>query len=638
MYLCKIMNGVVEGETLKKISEPKDLKALSRKELKSLCSDVRKYIIDVLSNNPGHLASSLGTVELTVALHYLFDIPKDTLVWDVGHQAYAHKVLTGRKKEFLNIRKFNGISGFPRRDESKYDSFGTGHASTSISASLGMAVADKLSGKEDTFHIAVIGDGSMTGGMAFEALNHAGATNANILVILNDNGISIDKGVGALGKYLTKITTSRTYNRLKNRIWNAMGGNTDVYNTHRNFFRRILSFFKSIFAGKSNFFEALNIRYFGPIDGHDLDKMIQTIESLKKIKGPKLLHIITKKGKGLALAEDNPTTYHSPGLFNAQTGALEKKEKNNGEPKKFSDIAGQTIEELISKYDNITCITPAMITGSGLNNIQEKFQDKLFDVGIAEEHAVTFSAGLATRGIKPFCCIYSSFLQRGFDQVIHDVALQKLPVVFCIDRAGLVGEDGATHHGVFDLAYLNLIPNIIVAAPLNEEEMRDMMFSAYHTDLPFAIRYPRGKGYISGKLKDMERISIGKGVELRKGENVALVCIGTIGNNALKVADELEQEGIKIGVYNMRFLKPLDTDLLDEISKDYNNLICIEDGVKKGGFATNVESYLMEKNRNNKVTVLGIEDRFIEQGSIKELQSFCGLDTESIKAKVKDFF
>lgn len=629
------MREIIEGNTLKKISTPEDLKKLSEVELEELCGDLRKYIIDVLSENPGHLASSLGVVELTVALHYLFNIPEDSLVWDVGHQAYAHKVLTERKEAFKNIRKLNGLSGFPRRDESKYDCFGAGHASTSISASLGMAIADKIEGKDDHFHIAVIGDGSMTGGMAFEALNHAGATNANVLIILNDNGISIDKGVGALGQYLTRITTSRTYNRVKNRVWNTLGGNDNQYNTHRSFWRKFLSYSKSLFSGKSNFFEALNIRYFGPLDGHDLPKLIKTIESLKKIQGPKLLHIVTKKGKGLSAAENNPTIYHAPGIFNAKTGAIEKKQPKTAEPKKYSDIAGKTILELQKKYSNVACITPAMLSGSGLNEVMKTFPERTFDVGIAEEHAVTFSAGLATRGIKPYCCIYSSFLQRGFDQVIHDVALQKLPVVFCIDRAGLVGEDGATHHGVFDLAYLNIVPNIIVGAPCNEIEMQDMMFTAYNTNLPFAIRYPRGKGVVATPLPEMKPVQIGKGEEINKGENIAIVSLGTIGNNAIEAVDSLKEEGINIGLYNMRFLKPLDTELLDNIAKKYKKIITIEDGVKIGGFGWSVKDYLTKNNSLESIVCLGVEDKFIEQGSVKELQKLCGLDTDSIIAQVR---
>ncbi|MBR1769494.1 MAG: 1-deoxy-D-xylulose-5-phosphate synthase [Bacteroidales bacterium] len=632
------MKEIVEGNILKSVNSPRDIKSLSNAQLHELCSDVRRYIIEVLSENPGHLASSLGTVELSVAIHKLFDIPKDTLVWDVGHQAYAHKVLTERKEKFKNIRKINGPSGFPRRKESPYDSFGTGHASTSISASLGMALADKIKNENKAYHIAVIGDGSMTGGEAFEALNHAGSTNANLLVILNDNGISIDEGVGALGQYLTKITTSRTYNRIKNRIWNALGGNKDEYNTHRTFFKRILFSIKSWFGGRSNFFEALNFRYFGPIDGNDLDQVLKTLQGLKTINGPKLLHIITKKGKGLPAAENNPTTYHAPGLFNSETGALEQKRTDKEQRKKFQEIFGGTLVELAEKYDNIACITPAMLTGSGLNAMRERFPDRTFDVGIAEEHAVTFSAGLSVRGIVPFCCIYSSFLQRGFDQIIHDIALQKLPVVLCLDRAGLVGEDGATHHGVFDLAYLNMVPDMVVSAPKDEIELQDMMLTAYHSGKPFSIRYPRGKCFNDCRTHNPQIIEEGRAEEVLKGEKVAILSLGTIFNNAKQAAEDLLKENITVGLYNMRFLKPLDTSVLNKVCSDYEYIVTVEDGALRGGFGWTVEDYIMKSNLKNKVVCLGIQDGFVEHGSVDELQRLCNIDAESIKRTVINLY
>ncbi|MDO5759763.1 MAG: 1-deoxy-D-xylulose-5-phosphate synthase [Bacteroidota bacterium] len=628
------MKEIVEGNILSNINTPQDVKNLPPSDLPALCLDIRQYIIDVLSENPGHLASSLGAVELAVALIYLFDFPKDTLVWDVGHQAYAYKVLTERKKAFKNIRKLGGPSGFPRREESKYDSFGTGHASTSISSALGMAVADDLQNKNEFYHIAVIGDGSMTGGEAFEALNHAGTSNANILVVLNDNGISIDKGTGALSQYLTYITTSKTYNRIKNKIWNLLGGNTQAYNPHKTFFKKIIFSLKSLFSGKSNFFEALNLRYFGPIDGNDINQLIKTLDSLKKIQGPKLLHIITKKGKGLQAAENNPTTYHAPGLFDSITGELTNK-KAQSSNKKFHEVFGETLVDLATKYDNIACITPAMLTGSGLNEMKKLFPTRTFDVGIAEEHALTFSAGLATRGVVPYCCVYSSFLQRAFDQIIHDVALQKLHVVICIDRAGLVGEDGATHHGVFDLAYMNMIPNVIVAAPKDELELQDMMLTAYHTDKPFAMRYPRSKVFHSISSYNSQIIDLGKGETNIEGENTAVLCLGTIFNNAKQAIMELKTEGENIGLYNMRFLKPLDTNLLDYVSEKYNNIITIEDGVLKGGFGWSVENYLTEKSKQNQVLCLGIEDKFIEHGSVEELQKLCGIDIEGIKTSIR---
>lgn len=629
------MKEISLGNILQKINYPKDIKSLSKSELKELCNDVRQYIIDVLSENPGHLASSLGTVELAVALHYLFDIPNDTLVWDVGHQAYAHKVLTGRKEDFKNIRKLNGPSGFPRRNESSFDSFGTGHASTSVSASLGMAVADKIKGDSSKYHIAVIGDGSMTGGEAFEALNHAGSTSANLLVILNDNGIAIDEGVGALSQYLTTITTSHTYNRIKNKIWNALGGNKEEYNPHRTFFKRILFSIKSWFSGKSNFFEALNFRYFGPIDGNDLNQLLKTLSGLKRIQGPKLLHIITKKGKGLVAAENNPTTYHAPGLFNSETGALESKSEKEGGVKKFQEIFGETLISLAQKHKNIACITPAMLTGSGLNEMKEKFPDRTFDVGIAEEHAVTFSAGLSTRGIVPYCCIYSSFLQRGIDQIIHDVALQNLHVVFCIDRAGLVGEDGPTHHGAFDLAYLNMIPNMVIAAPKDEYELQDMMYLAYSIDKPFAIRYPRGKCFHRYSQYTVKNLEIGRAEKVFEGEKTAVLTIGSIYNNAKKAIESLKQEGKNVGLYNMRFLKPLDTALLDEVCAKYDNIITIEDGVIRGGFGWSVEDYIKQHKLNNNITCLGLPDKFIEHGSVSELQKLCGIDVENITETIR---
>lgn len=628
------MTEIKEGQILQNISSPKDLKALNEKELVELCSEIRKYIIDVLSVNPGHLASSLGTVELTVALHYLFDVPNDSLVWDVGHQAYTHKVLTERKEKFQDIRKLNGLSGFPRMDESKYDSFGTGHASTSISASLAMAIADKIKGEDNHYHIAVIGDGSMTGGMAFEALNQAGATNANLLIILNDNGISIDKRVGALSQYLTKINTSATYNRIKNKIWNFLGGNTDAFNKHKNFIKRVLFIIKSLFSGKSNFFEALNIRYFGPIDGHDLHTLIKTINDLKKINGPKILHIITKKGKGLTLAENNPTTYHAPGVFNAKTGEIQKKTSEKASPLKFNEVFGETIVELAKENKNIVAITPAMLSGSSLNKMMKTFPQRTFDVGIAEEHAVTLSAGFAARGMKPFCCIYSSFLQRGYDQIIHDIALQKLPVVLCLDRAGIVGEDGATHHGVFDLAYLNLIPNIIIAAPMNEWELRDMMFTSLSLNKPIAIRYPRGKGFIIDWQNKMQTIEIGKAQEINKGEDIAILSLGTIGNNALEAVNEMKEEGKNVGLYNFRFLKPIDEEMLDEVFSSYDKIITIEDGVIRGGFGWSVVAYANKKGYKHRIINMGVEDKFIEQGTVKELQQICHIDKESIKEKV----
>ncbi len=629
------MDENIRYSILDKINSPDDVKKLNIDELKTLCEQLRSYIIDVLSTNPGHLASSLGAIELIVALHYVFNVPNDTLVFDVGHQAYAHKVLTGRRGQFKDIRKLNGLSGFPKRSESPYDSFGVGHASTSVSASLAMALADKINKRDDSFHIAVIGDGSMTGGMAFEALNQAGATNANLLVILNDNGISIDSKVGAMSQYFTQITSSPKYNKVKNQIWNALGGNTNTYNKHRTILRSMLLSFKNLFSGKSNFFEALHIRYFGPIDGNDLPTLITTIEKLKKISGPKLLHIITTKGKGLPIAEHNPTIYHAPGVFDAKTGIIENNTNSKDEPLKIAEVFGKTIVELASKYDNIVAITPAMLTGSCLNEMRAKFPQRTFDVGIAEEHAVTLSAGFATRNIRPFCCIYSSFLQRSFDQIIHDIALQNLAVTLCIDRAGLVGEDGATHHGVFDLAYLNMIPNMIISAPKDEIELRNLMFTSLSTDKPFAIRYPRGKGFVKNWHQDFQTIEIGKSEQIYKGKRTAVLFIGTIGNECIQAVDELRQEGIDVGLYYFRFLKPLDVNMLKHIFDTYNNIITVEDGVKIGGFGWSIVNYANENNYKQSISILGIEDKFIEQGSVSQLKTLCGIDKESIKQKIR---
>ena len=623
-----------QGNILKRINSPSDLKSLSKEELSILAKQVREYILEVLSENPGHLASSLGAVELTIALHKVFNAPDDPIVWDVGHQAYVHKVLTGRKDEFVNIRKFGGLSGFPKRSESKYDSFGVGHASTSISAALAMAIADKLQEK-DNHHIAVIGDGSMTGGMAFEALNHAGSTDANLLVILNDNGISIDKRVGAMSQYLTMITSSATYNRVKNKVWNLMGGNTSN-NKPKSFFKKVSFSVKSMFSGKSNFFEALNIRYFGPVDGHDLNSLIKTLEDLKNIKGPKLLHIITKKGKGLPIAESNPTTYHAPGIFNPLTGEIPEK-KTSDEILKFQDVFGETLVELAKENKKIVGITPAMLSGCSMNKLQEVFPERTFDVGIAEEHAVTLSAGFACQGLIPVCNIYSSFMQRAYDQLIHDIALQGLGVVICLDRAGLVGEDGATHHGAFDLAYLNCVPNIIVAAPSDENDLRNMLYTAVNQKSPFVIRYPRGKGYLKDWRNEMKEIEIGKGVKVKDGKDIAILCIGNTIHIAKQVAKELEDNDLNIALFDFKFLKPLDKSLAKQALDSYNYILTMEDGTINGGFGSSIIEFAVENNYHNRIERVGIADEFIEQGSVKELQKLCRMDSESVKERILKF-
>ncbi|MFZ4401847.1 MAG: 1-deoxy-D-xylulose-5-phosphate synthase [Bacteroidales bacterium] len=629
---------VVEpGKLLSSIDYPADLKKLDKDQLPQLCEELRRFIIDVISYNPGHLGSSLGTVELTVALHYIFNTPYDKLIWDVGHQAYPHKILTGRKNIFYTNRIYHGISGFPRMSESEYDAFGVGHSSTSISAALGMAVASALKNENNRQHVAIIGDGSMTAGMAFEALNHAGVANSNLLVILNDNGISIDKNVGALSEYLTKITTSKSYNRFKDKIWYLLGGGSPYGKSSRAVVKQLGSAVKSTLLKKSNLFESLNFRYFGPVDGHDVVRLTKILNDLKSIAGPKILHVITKKGKGLEKAEQDPTKYHAPGTFDRKTGEIIKTECKEKLAPKYQTVFGRTIIELAEMNDKIIGVTPAMPTGCSLNLMMEKMPDRAFDVGIAEQHAVTFSAGLAAQGMLPFCNIYSSFMQRAFDQVIHDVALQKLNVVFCLDRGGLVGEDGATHHGVFDLAYFRSIPNITIASPLNEQELRNMMYTAQlDNNGCFVIRYPRGRGVMHNWKTTFEKLDIGKAQTIKEGKDIAIISIGHIGNSAIKAAELLLNENIDVAVYDMRFLKPIDENLLHQIFKKYKKIITLEDGVIIGGLGSAIIEFAVENNYNTVIKRLGIPDKFIEQGSIAELQSECGIDLNSIISSIKE--
>lgn len=617
---------------LSDINSPADLRHLPCGELQQVADEVRRLIIDTLSTHPGHLASSLGVVELTVALHYVFNTPDDRLVWDVGHQAYAHKILTGRRDRFASLRSYGGLSGFPKPSESPYDAFGTGHSSTSISAVLGMAAASKLQGNLGRHHIAVIGDGALTGGEAFEALNNVGLCKANVLVILNDNGISIDKAVGGLDRYLTRITSSRRYNHLKAGVWNKLGG--DEVGGHRRsigLLQRITSTAKTVALGSSNLFEALGIRYFGPVDGHDLPRLVDTLRRLKDLQGPKLLHIVTTKGKGLAEAERNPVTYHAPGLFDSKTGHLIET-ACEGVPPKYQEVFGRTIIELAHQNPAIVGITPAMATGSSLNLMMQEMPERVFDVGIAEQHAVTFAAGLAATGMVPFCNIYSSFSQRAYDQWVHDVALQGLPVVLCLDRAGLVGEDGATHHGVFDLAMLRPVPGITIAAPLDGHELRHMMYTAQLPGKgPFVIRYPRGLSVHADWQCPMEELPVGRGRQLRQGGgDCAIVSLGTVGNDALKVAEQVDAS-----VYDMRFLKPLDTNLLDEIAaRGYRRIVTVEDGCRLGGFGEAVLEYLAEKHPQAvpAVRVLAIPDQFVPHGSVAELKHDCRIDQTAILA------
>ena len=622
---------------LNDINSPADLKKLQPGELQAIADELRTYIVNTLSTHPGHLASSLGTVELTVALHYVFNTPDDKLIWDVGHQSYSHKILTGRREAFSTVRTYGGISGFPKMSESPYDAFGTGHSSTSISAALGMAVASRMQGNLTRKHIAVIGDGSLTGGEAFEALNNVGLSKANIIVILNDNGISIDKAVGGLDGYLTRITSSPRYNKLKEQVWQRLDTGNCLRRRSRGLFQRMTRVAKSIALGSNNLFESLGIRYFGPVNGHDIVKLTEILNRLKNINGPVLLHVVTRKGRGLKQAEQNPIVYHAPGLFDAETG--ERTLSNSAtqslsHPLKYQEVFGHTIIELAEKNPAIVGITPAMATGCSLNLMMEQMPDRVFDVGISEQHAVTFAAGLAAQGMVPFCNIYSSFAQRAYDQIIHDVALQRLPVVFCLDRAGLVGDDGPTHHGVFDLAALRPIPDLTICAPMNDHELRHMMYTAQLPNHgPIVIRYPRGSSVFSDWRVPMEEIKIGEGRCVREGSDVAFLSLGHPGNDALTAAEELEKQGISAAVYDMRFLKPLDTKLLDEIaSKNFRKIITVEDGVKIGGFGEAIESYFTEHHPEqvSHITVLAIPDEFVTHGSVAQLKADCHIDKEAL--------
>ncbi|MBK7174006.1 MAG: 1-deoxy-D-xylulose-5-phosphate synthase [Bacteroidales bacterium] len=619
-----------QGTLLSKINSPYDLRQLPVEELPGLCLEIRQFILEVISKNPGHLGASLGVVELTTAIHYVFNTPDDKLIWDVGHQAYAHKILTGRKDIFYTNRTYKGISGFPRRTESEYDAFGTGHSSTSISAALGMAVASALSGNRKQQHIAVIGDGSMTGGMAMEALNNAGVSKANLLVILNDNGIAIDKNVGGLSNYLTDITTSRTYNRLRDKIWVLMGGKTRYGANSRAVVKQFGNALKTTLLKESNLFEAFGFRYFGPVDGHDVVRLAHLMKDLKNIPGPKLLHIVTTKGKGFERAEKEQTLYHAPGQFDKETGVLKETQCQN-QPPKYQVVFGKTIIELAEQNEKIVGVTPAMPTGCSLNLMMAKMPHRAFDVGIAEQHAVTFSAGMAARGLIPFCNIYSTFMQRAYDQLIHDVALQKLNVVFCLDRGGLVGEDGATHHGVYDLAYLRAIPNLTICSPMDELELRNMMYTAQLPGMgPFAIRYPRGRGISPDWKKPFEALTVGKGRKIRDGKDLAIITIGHSGNYALSACEILMGKGIDAALFDIRFLKPLDEDLLLSVFRNFKKVITVEDGTILGGLGSAVIEFANDHGFSAEIHRLGVPDRFIEQGTLEELHRECGFDVEGI--------
>ena len=616
---------------LETINSPFDLRKLESVQLQQLCDEIRQFIIDELSVNPGHFGSSLGVVELTVALHYVFNTPHDYLIWDVGHQAYTHKILTERRQRFNTNRKMGGISGFPKREESIYDVFGVGHSSTSISAALGIFEALKQNGDENRNVVAIIGDGAIAGGMALEGLNNAGGQNANMLVILNDNSISIDPSVGAFKEYLLDITTSQSYNKIKDEVWNLLGRIDRLVPNVRSLVQKIDKGIKSAFLRKSNLFEGLNFRYFGPIDGHNVTHIVDVLQDLKAIKGPKLLHIQTVKGKGYPNAENNPTLWHAPGLFDKDTGEVIKPQYDSPMPPRYQDVFGETLLELALMNRDIVGITPAMSTGCSMNIMMDALPERTFDVGIAEQHAVTFSAGLATQGKIPFCNIYSSFMQRAFDQVIHDVTLQNLQVVMCLDRGGLVGEDGPTHHGSFDLAYFRCIPNLIISAPMNEIELRNLMFTAQLPNgKPFVIRYPRGNGVIIDWKKPFDEIQIGKGRKIKNGEKIAILSIGHPGNFVIEACQKLIENNINPSHYDIRFLKPLDTELLTEAFKNHQIIITVEDGTVTGGLGSAVLEFMADNNFNSKVIRLGIPDRFIQHGKLTELYSECGYDTKAI--------
>lgn len=632
-------SGVTPGKLLANVNSPSDLKKLKEDELEQFCSELRLFIIDIVSVKGGHFGASLGVVELTTALHYVFNTPYDQLVWDVGHQAYGHKIITGRRDIFHTNRIYKGISGFPKRSESEYDTFGVGHSSTSIGGALGMAVASQYLGIKDKQHIAVIGDGSMTAGQAFEALNHAGISNSNLLVVLNDNCMSIDPNVGALRDYLTDITTSHTYNKTKDIVWDLLGKISKFGPNAQDIASKVENAIKTSLLKQSNLFESLKFRYFGPVDGHDVVRLTKVLADLKDIPGPKLLHVLTKKGKGYKFSEEgNETVWHAPGLFNKDTGEIIKVVPTEPQPPKYQDVFGHTIVELAEQNKKIMGITPAMPTGCSLNIMMKAMPDRAFDVGIAEQHAVTFSAGLATQGMVPYCNIYSSFMQRAYDQVVHDVALQNLKVVLCLDRGGIAGADGPTHHGAFDIPYFRCIPNMIVSAPMNEEELRNLMYTAQLDEItgPFSIRYPRGNGVMVNWKTPFKKIEIGKGRKLKDGKDVAILSLGHPGNFAAKAIGNLEAEGINVAHYDLRFAKPLDEAMLHEVFSRYKKIITIEDGTIVGGVGSAVIEFMTEHGYSAQVKRLGIPDRFIEHGEPHELYTECGFSAEQIYDEVMD--
>ena len=623
-------------ELLDKIDSPADLRQLSQEQLPQVCADIRKFLIQSLSENPGHFASSMGAVELTVALHYVFNTPYDRIVWDVGHQAYGHKLLTGRRDKFVTNRKFGGLSGFPNPSESEYDTFAAGHASNSISAALGMAVASELKKESPRRNVvAVIGDASIGGGLAFEGINNAANNKNNLLIILNDNNMSIDSNVGSLNSYLSKITTSKGYNRLRHRAYTSLKRHNLISERLRGKVLRFNNSIKSLLSSQQNIFEGLNVRYFGPFDGHDLDRVIKVLRDIKDMEGPRILHLCTIKGKGYEPAENDPASWHAPGKFDPETGKRIVSDPT-GKPLKYQDVFGKTILELAEKNDKIVGITAAMPSGTSMNIMQEVMPHRVFDVGISEGHAVTFAGGLAKDGMRPYCAIYSSFLQRGYDHVIHDVALQHLPVTFCIDRAGLVGEDGATHHGVYDMAYMRTIPGMIVSAPRNEHWLRNLLYTTQCDNYgPFAIRYPRGSGKEVNWQNEMKQVTIGRGEKLSDGSDVAVLSLGPIANEVQIAIEKAEKiANIKVAHFDMVFLKPIDEDIMKEVAQMNCPIVTVEDGSLIGGLASTVTEWLSTHGYSAKVTSVGVPDEFVAQGSVPELYRYCGMDSDSICEKI----
>ncbi|KAA0990627.1 1-deoxy-D-xylulose-5-phosphate synthase [Dyadobacter aurulentus] len=632
---------ITPGKLLAKIDSPEDLRKLDISQLPNVCSELRQFIIDNVSVYGGHFGASLGVVELSVALHYVFNTPDDQIVWDVGHQAYGHKILTGRRDTFHSNRTYGGLAGFPKRKESIYDAFGVGHSSTSISSALGMAVASKLENNHERQHIAVIGDGAMTAGLAFEGMNHAGSTDSNLLIILNDNCMAIDPNVGALKEYLTDITTSQTYNKFRDEVWNLLGKMSHFGKSAQEIVSKVETVMKTAILRQSNLFESLGLRYFGPIDGNDISHLTEVLSDLKSIPGPKLLHCLTVKGKGYGPAEKDQTKWHAPGIFDKITGEIKKKTFDTPQAPKYQDVFGHTIVELAKENKKIVGITPAMPSGSSLNIMMSEIPERAFDVGIAEQHAVTFSAGMATRGEIVFCNIYSTFMQRSYDQVVHDVCIQELPVIFCLDRAGLVGADGPTHHGVYDIAYMRCIPNMIVASPMNEQELRNMMYTAQLSSFQsgkhaMTIRYPRGIGVMPQWKTTFEEIEIGRGRMIRPGKDVAILSFGPLGNFASQACDLLDQQGISVALYDMRFAKPLDEPLLHDIFASYDRIVTLEDGCLQGGFGSAVLEFMVDNEYSSLVKRIGVPDAIIEHGEPQELYHECGMDASGIAISIKD--